>query len=200
MGELWTRMCPWGCSATGMVPLGSTPPISPHCHRCPRIQPSQMGFALPGVLGRAKPHEAAPGPVGAAMPFAGAGAGTPTRRTLRSLLGLRQHKRQIISAAPPPGRWKMCELFPAGARLPPHRRARGAGDRNGTRGTGSTRGPPAAGRTGCGVCPHPGDPSPLPGQALKSKLRSSTGTRGGFVCLGSASLPRSEGQQNKGGS
>lgn len=182
-------MCPWGCSATGMVPLGSTPPISPRCHRRPRIQPLQMGFALPGVLGRAKPHEAAPGPVGAAMPFAGAGAGPPTRCTLRSLLGLRQHKRQIISASPPPGRWKMCKLFPAGARLPPHCRARGAGDRNGARGTGSTRGSPSTGEDGMRGLPPPRGSIPTPRPGSKVQTPEQHGHPGWFCLLGKRQPP-----------
>lgn len=134
------------------------------------------------------------------MPFAGAGAGPPTRRTLRSLLGLRQHKRQIISAAPPQGDGKCASCSQPVQGFLPTAGHVGLGTETAHGARAAPGDPPAAGRTGCGVCPHPGDPSPLPGQALKSKLRSSTGTRGGFVCLGSASLPRSEGQQNKGGS
>lgn len=85
---------------------------------------------------------------------------------------------------PPPGRWKMCELFPASARLPPHRRARGTGDRNGARGTGSTRGSPSSGEDGMRGLPPPRGSIPTPRPGSKVQTPEQHGHPGWFCLLG----------------
>lgn len=182
-------MCPWGCSATGMVLLGSTPPrFSPLPSESPHSALAD-GICSPRCFGTGQTTRSCPGTCRSCDAFCGCWCRATDPPHPPVPAGAAPAQEADYFCRTPPGRWKMCELFPAGARLPPHRRARGAGDRNGARGTGSTRGSPSSGEDGMRGLPPPRGSIPTPRPGSKVQTPEQHGHPGWFCLLGKRQPP-----------